>query len=72
MTVKYMQSSKLGYGLKNGHKYEVKFSKPHGLYCYVAHFIYDDTEKEEMDKTFTFASEISLKRLFEFDKLEMD
>ena len=59
--------------LRNGHEYIIKISKPTGhYYVYDCHVIFDVTEQEEIDILLNFASEISLRNNFEFDKLELD
>ena len=70
MQAKYKNRSRNG--LKNGHEYIVKFSKPTGQYVYDCHVIFDVTKQEEIDILLNFASEISLRNNFEFDKLELD
>lgn len=71
MQVKYKNKSRNG--LKNSHEYIVNITKPSGhYYVYDCHVIFDVTEQEEMDILLNFASEISLRNNFEFDKLELD
>lgn len=71
MQVKYKNKSRNG--LKNSHEYIINITKPSGhYYVYDCHVIFDVTEQEEMDILLNFASEISLRNNFEFDKLELD
>ena len=71
MQVKYKNKSRNG--LKNSHEYIVNITKPSGhYYVYDCHVIFDVTKQEEMDILLNFASEISLRNNFEFDKLEFD
>lgn len=73
MQAKYKNKSRNG--LRNGHEYIIKMSKPTGhghYYVYDCHVIFDVTRQEEMDILLNFASEISLRNSFEFDKLELD
>ena len=71
MQVKYKNKSRNG--LKNGHEYIVNITKPNGnYYVYDCHIIFDVTKQEELDILLNFASEISLRNNFEFDKLELD
>lgn len=71
MQAKYKNKSRNG--LRNGHKYIIKISKPTGhYYVYDCHVIFDVARQEEMDILLNFASEISLRNNFEFDKLELD
>ena len=70
MEIKYKQKSMNG--LKNNHTYIVEFSKPKREYTYLAHIIFDVTDKEEMDKYMNYASQISIKRYWELDKVEID
>ena len=71
MKVKYKNKSRNG--LRNGHEYIIKISKPTGhYYVYDCHVIFDATKQEEIDILLNFASEISLRNNFEFDKLELD
>lgn len=70
MQAKYKNKSRNG--LRNGHEYIIQTSKPTGhYYVYDCHVIFDVTEQEEMDILLNFASEISLRNNFEFDKLEL-
>lgn len=70
MQAKYKNKSRNG--LKNKHEYIVEFTKPTGSYVYNCHVIFDITKQEEMDILLNFASEISLRNNFEFEKLELD
>lgn len=71
MELKYKNHSKNG--LKNNHEYVVKIFPPKNkIYCYTVQFVYDITEQEDVDLEMTFASQISLKHNFEFDKLELE
>jgi hypothetical protein len=71
MELKYKNHSRNG--LKNNHEYVVRIYPPRNkIYCYTVHFVYDITEQEEMDMEMTFASQISLKNNFEFNKLELE
>lgn len=71
MQVKYKNKSRNG--LKNSHEYIVNITKPSShYYVYDCHVIFDVTGQEEMDILLNFASEISLRNNFEFDKLELD
>ena len=42
------------------------------IYCYTIQFLYDITEQEEMDLVLEYASQISIKHNFQFDKLELE
>ena len=69
MELKYIQKTRNG--LKNGHKYVANIYPPKNkIYVYNVHFLFDITEQEEMDLTINYASMISLKHNFEFDKIE--
>lgn len=70
MQAKYKNKSRNG--LKNGHEYVVKFTKPTGQYIYDCNVVFDITTQEEMDLVINYASEISIKNNWEFDKLELD
>lgn len=71
MQAKYKNKSRNG--LRNGHEYIIKISKPTGhYYVYDCHVIFDVTRQEEMDLWTNYASEISIKNNWEFDKLELD
>ena len=71
MQAKYKNKSRNG--LRNGHEYIIKISQPTGhYYVYDCHVIFDVTKQEELDILLNFASEISLRNNFEFDKLELD
>ena len=70
MQAKYKNKSRNG--LKNGHKYVVTFAKPTGQYVYDCHVIFDATKNEEMDLWINYASEVSIRNNWEFDKLEID
>ena len=71
MEVKYIQKTRNG--LKNNHSYVVKIFPPKTRkYVYDVLFLYDITEQEEMDLTLNYASIISLKNNFIFDKLELE
>lgn len=71
MQAKYKNKSRNG--LKNNHEYIVNITKPSGhYYVYDCYVIFDVTEQEEMDIVLNFASEISLRNNFEFEKLELD
>ena len=71
MELKYKNHSRNG--LKNNHEYVVKIYPPKNkLYVYTVQFLFDITDQEEMDMEMTFASQISLKHNFEFDKLELE
>lgn len=71
MELKYINRSKNG--LKNNHSYVVKVFPPKNkIYCYTIQFLYDATDKEEMDLVLEYASQISLKHNFQFDKLELE
>lgn len=71
MQAKYKNKSRNG--LKNGHEYIIKISKPTGhYYVYDCHVIFDVTQQEEMNLWMNYASEISIKNNWEFDKLELD
>ena len=71
MQAKYKNKSRNG--LRNGHEYIIKISKPTGhYYVYDCHIIFDVTKQEEMDLWINYASEISVKNNWEFDKLELD
>lgn len=60
-------------GLKNNHKYVCKVIPPcHGKYVYDIQFIYDCTDEEEMDLWLQYASEISIKNNFKYERLEID
>lgn len=70
MQVKYINKSMNG--LKNSHEYVVKIFEPKGHnYTYTVHFIFDITDNEEMDKVMNYASEISLRQNFKFNRLEL-
>lgn len=70
MQAKYKNKSRNG--LKNGHEYIVKFSKPTGQYVYDCNVIFDITENEEMNVLLKFASQISIKNSFDISKIELD
>ena len=71
MQAKYKNKSRNG--LKNGHEYIIQISKPTGhYYVYDCHVIFDVTKQEEMNLWMNYASEISIKNNWEFDKLELD
>ena len=71
MQAKYKNKSRNG--LKNGHEYIIQISKPTGhYYVYDCHIIFDVTKQEEMNLWMNYASEISIKNNWEFDKLELD
>lgn len=71
MEMKYIQKTRNG--LKNNHSYVVKILPPKTRkYVYDVLFLYDITEQEEMDITLNYASIISLKNNFIFDKLELE
>ena len=71
MEVKYKNHSRNG--LKNNHEYVVKIFPPKNkTYVYTVQFMFDITDQEEMDLIITYASQISLKNNFEFDKLELE
>lgn len=71
MEIKYIQKTRNG--LKNNHNYVVKIFPPKTRkYVYDVLFLYDITEQEEMDITLNYASIISLKNNFIFDKLELE
>ena len=71
MQAKYKNKSRNG--LRNGHEYIIKISKPTGnYYVYDCHVIFDVTKKEEMNLWINYASEMSIKNNWEFDKLELD
>ena len=71
MQAKYKNKSRNG--LKNEHKYVITFAKPTGhYYVYDCHVIFDITTNEEMDLCISYASEISIRNNWEFDKLELD
>ena len=71
MEVKYKNRSMNG--LINNHEYVVKIYPPKNkIYVYNIHFLYDVTAQEEMDKIMNYASMISIKHNFDFDKLEME
>ena len=71
MQAKYKNKSRNG--LKNGHEYIIQISKPTGhYYVYDCHVIFDVTKQEEMNLWINYASEISVKNNWEFDKLELD
>lgn len=59
--------------LKNNHKYLCDISPPsHGDYTYLVHFYYDCTIEEDVNIWLPYASEISLRNNFEFDRLEIE
>lgn len=70
MQAKYKDKSRNG--LKNGHEYIVKFSKPTGQYVYDCNVIFDVTEKEDMNILLKYASQISIQYSWDIDKLEME
>lgn len=71
MELKYIQKTKNG--LTNNHEYVVKIFPPKNkIYVYTIQFLYDITEQEEMDITLNYASQISIKHNFTFDKLELE
>lgn len=71
MELKYIQ--KTLNGLKNNHSYVVKIFPPKNkIYVYTVQFLYDITDQEEMDLVLEYASQISLKHNFQFDKLELE
>ena len=71
MQAKYKNKSRNG--LRNGHEYIIKISKPTGHYyvydCYVK---FDIDTKEEMNVLLKFASQISIKNSFDISKIELD
>ena len=71
MQAKYKNKSRNG--LRNGHEYIIQISKPtRHYYVYDCHVIFDVTKQEEMNLWINYASEISIKNNWEFDKLELD
>ena len=71
MELKYIGRTRNG--LKNNHSYVVKIFPPtKGVYVYTINFIYDITDQEEMDLVLTYASMISIKHNFAFDKIELE
>lgn len=70
MQAKYKDKSRNG--LKNGHEYVVKFSKPTGQYVYDCNVIFDITENEDMNVLLKYASQISIQHSWDIDKLEME
>ena len=71
MQAKYKNKSRNG--LRNGHEYIIQISKPTGhYYVYDCHVIFDVTKQEEMNLWINYASEISIKNNWAFDKLELD
>lgn len=70
MQAKYKDKSRNG--LKNGHEYIVKFSKPTGQYVYDCNVIFDITENEDMNVLLKYASQISIQYSWDIDKLEME
>lgn len=71
MQVKYINKSMNG--LINGHEYVVRVFEPKGHnYTYEVNFIFDITTQEEMDKVMNYASEVSLRQNFKFDRLELE
>ena len=60
-------------GLINKHKYLVKIFPPSkGRYVYDIHFIYDITLQEEMDMVMNYASIISIRHNFDYDKFQVE
>lgn len=70
MQAKYKDKSRNG--LKNGHEYIIKFSKPTGQYVYDCNVIFDVTENEDMNILLKYASQISIQYSWDIDKLEME
>ena len=71
MELKYIQKTRNG--LINNHEYVVKIYPPKNkIYVYTIQFLYDITTQEEMDLVMNYASMISIKHNFDFDKLEME
>ena len=71
MQAKYKNKSRNG--LRKGHEYIIKISKPTGhYYVYDCHVIFDVTRQEEINLWINYASEISIKNNWEFEKLELD
>ena len=71
MQAKYKNKSRNG--LRNRHEYIIQISKPTGhYYVYDCHVIFDVTKQEEMNLWINYASEISIKNNWKFDKLELD
>ena len=70
MQAKYKDKSRNG--LKNGHEYVVKFSKPTGQYVYDCNVIFDITENEDMNVLLKYASQISIQNSWNINKLEME
>ena len=70
MQAKYKDKSRNG--LKNGHEYIIKFSKPTGQYVYDCNVIFDITENEDMNVLLKYASQISIQYSWDIDKLEME
>lgn len=70
MQAKYKNKSRNG--LKNGHEYIIKFSKPTGQYVYDCNVIFDVTENEDMNILLKYASQISIQYNWDIDKLEME
>lgn len=71
MEVRYKNHTRNG--LINNHSYVVKIYPPKNkTYVYNVHFLYDATAQEEMDLIMNYASMISIKHNFDFDKLELE
>lgn len=71
MEVKYKNHSRNG--LINNHEYVIKIFPPKNkIYVYTIQFLYDITAQEEMDLELTYASQISIKHNFDFNKLEIE
>lgn len=71
MQAKYI--NKTMNGLTKNHEYVIMLKEPSKrIYVYDCHIIFDATKKEEMDMWISYASEKSIKRNWEYDKLEFE
>lgn len=71
MQAKYI--GKTNKWLKHNNEYIVKFTEPKGhCYVYDCHIIFDIKEQEDMDVFLNYASEISIKQNWEYNRLELD
>ena len=71
MEIKYKNHSRNG--ITNNHEYVVKIYPPKNkIYVYTIQFLYDITAQEEMDLILHYASMISIKHNFDFNKLELE
>lgn len=59
--------------LTTGHEYVIKWREPSGhQYSYIGHIIYDVTTDEDMNVYCSYSNEKSIRRDFEFERLDID